>query len=71
MKSGFKFIKFALTAVGAAAAAYGIKKAYEDDFEEVKDYVRKGRDMVSDRIGYGSSTQRDVKIIDQTYEYEG
>lgn len=71
MKAGLKLIKFVVTAVGAAAAAYGIKKAYEDDFEEVRDYVRKGRDAVCDQIGYGASVERDVKIIDKTYEYEG
>lgn len=71
MKGGFKLVKFMVTAVGAAAAAYGVKKAYEDDFEEVKGYVRKGRDAVCDRMGYGNDIERDVKIVDETYEYEG
>lgn len=66
-----KFVKAVAITAGAAAAAYGIKKAYDDDFEEVKGYVKKGKDIVNEHIGCKSDYEDDVTIIDETYEYEG
>ncbi len=67
----FKVVKAAVMTVGAAAAAYGIKKAYDDDFEEVKEIVKKGKDIVSEHVGSKKDYEDDVTIIDETFEYEG
>lgn len=41
-----KFFKFIVVATGTVAAGYGIKKAYDNNFQDFKDFANKGKNLL-------------------------
>jgi hypothetical protein len=65
-----KLLKAAVVSAGAVAAGYGIKKAYENDFQDFKDFARKGKGLIDETFRAEKKTAGEDKSVDITDDEE-
>lgn len=70
-----KLFKFTFAVAGTAAIGYFVKKSAENDFQDIKDLAKKGKNLLCEKFCNEEDAEEEieVEIIDgeNVFEYEG